>query len=190
MDQPHLGDQVVLVDSHDRPIGTCPKLAAHLEGRLHRAISVLVSDRDRRLLLQRRAFSKYHSAGLWSNTCCTHPRPGESPAAAAHRRLREEMGFDCDLECSGSIIYRAVLPGGLVEHELDHVFTGQFAGRPAVNPAEVAGWRWVGVTKLMAERRSRSRYYTAWFWLVLQHLLDTGWPGPLLALPSRDGERP
>jgi isopentenyl-diphosphate delta-isomerase len=98
------------------------------------------------------------------------------------------MGFDCDLDCSGSIIYRAELSGGLIEHELDHVFTGRFAGSPIANSAEVAGWRWVGLTELLAERQLRSRHYTAWFWLVLEHVLGKGWPGPLLAF--RDPGRP
>jgi len=174
----------VLVDALDRTIGTYPKLAAHREGRLHRAISVFVRDADQRLLLQRRATTKYHSGGLWSNTCCTHPMPDESTEAAAHRRLGEEMGFDCDLECSGHIIYHAVLAGGLIEHEYDYVFVGQFAGQPEPNPTEVADWRWIRVTDLLPQRDSAPEAYTAWLWPVLEHLLEAGWPGPDLARPE------
>jgi isopentenyl-diphosphate delta-isomerase len=177
-------DQVVLVDDQDRGIGTCPKLAAHLEGRLHRAISVFVTDPGQRLLLQRRAITKYHSGGLWSNTCCTHPGPGEPPEAAAHRRLREEMGFDCDLECSGSIIYRAELAGGLAEHEYDHLFVGRFEGTPNADPREVAGWRWAGLAELAAQRTANAEAYTPWFWIALEHLVRTGALGPDLAFPQ------
>ncbi|UCG88538.1 MAG: isopentenyl-diphosphate Delta-isomerase [Gemmatimonadota bacterium] len=196
--QPHLpagrpapavpSDQVVLVDAQDRSIGTYPKLAAHQEGRLHRAVSVLVSDGDERILLQRRAITKYHSGGMWSNTCCTHPYPNESPAAAAHRRLQEEMGFDCDLERTGSILYRTELTGGLIEHEYDHVFLGEFEGEPQPDPVEVADWRWVGLTELLAQRDLMLQAYTPWFWLVLEHLREAGWPGPDLAPRDRTSQ--
>src|SRR5688572_2444920 len=128
---------VTLVDADDNVLGSEAKLRAHRDGTLHRAFSIFVFDRDRRLLLQRRAPHKYHSASLWSNTCCGHPRPGEAPAMAAARRLQEEMGFSCDLHPAFRKIYRAMLPGSMVEHELDQVFVGRFDGVPSPNPLEV-----------------------------------------------------
>src|SRR5689334_7965348 len=112
-------ERVVLVDERDREVGTMPKLAAHAEGALHRAFSVFVLNAAGELLLQRRAAAKYHCGGLWTNSCCGHPRPGEPVADAARRRLREEMGFDCELASVGSFVYRAEVGGGLVEHEYD-----------------------------------------------------------------------
>src|SRR6185503_9661232 len=123
-------EMVVLVDEDDREAGTGEKMAVHRSGRLHRAFSVFVVDGEGRLLLQRRAAVKYHSAGLWSNTCCGHPRPGETILAAATRRLKEEMGFECRLRPAFSFIYRAALDHGLTEHELDHVLLGSHDGAP------------------------------------------------------------
>jgi len=116
---------LVRVDEHDQEIGVVEKMSAHREGVLHRAFSVFVFDRSGRLLLQRRALDKYHSGGLWSNTCCSHPGPGERPIDAAHRRLEEEMGFDCPLTGGYAFTYRVDVGNGLVEHEFDHVFVGQ-----------------------------------------------------------------
>src|SRR5918993_2028073 len=152
-------EEVILVDEHDRVVGAGEKLRAHREGALHRAFSVFVFDAGGRLLLQRRARTKYHSGGLWSNTACGHPRPGEETAAAARRRLREEMNFDCELREEFAFLYRAELEGGLVEHEYDHVFAGTFAGRPAPDPAEVEDWEWVKVEELRrAVGREPARY--------------------------------
>jgi isopentenyl-diphosphate delta-isomerase len=161
---------VVLVDPNDREVGTCSKLSAHVEGKLHRAVSVFVFDRQDRLLLQRRAETKYHSGGLWSNTCCTHPYPSESPAAAADRRLQEEMGFGCELEPTGSFVYRAEFENGLIEHEYDHLFTGRFEGRPHPDPLEVGDWRWMTAAELSDDRQARPDDYTAWFWIALEVL--------------------
>src|SRR5690349_20155369 len=110
-------EQLILVDAQDRELGVKEKLQAHVEGALHRACSVFVFDRERRLLLQKRARAKYHSGGLWSNTACGHPRPGETTIAAAHRRLGEEMGFDCELRAAFEFLYRVELDGALIEHE-------------------------------------------------------------------------
>ena len=162
---------MVLVDEHDRPLGTCGKLAAHESGQLHRALSVFVLDRDDNLLLQRRAASKYHSAGLWSNSCCSHPRPGEDPEPAAHRRLREEMGFDCPLEPVSSFIYRNAVENGLIEHEFDHVFVGRFDGTPRPDPQEVADWRWLSITDAMADNVANPDLYSVWFGQALEALL-------------------
>src|SRR5205085_4273578 len=138
-----LVEQVILVDECDRELGVSEKLQAHRAGALHRAFSIFIFDADKRLLLQKRAQTKYHSAGLWSNTACGHPRPGEPTEAAAHRRLREEMRFDCALRPAFQFLYRAELSGGLVEHEYDHVFVGEFDDEPVPDRAEVEDWRWV-----------------------------------------------
>ena len=168
------GELVVLVDRHDNEVGRAPKLQAHVDGVLHRAVSVFLFDDAGKVLLQRRALEKYHSGGLWSNTCCGHPRPGESPADAAHRRLREEMGILCALAPVGHFIYRAPLPDGLTEHELDHVFLGRFLGAPAPNPAEVSAWRWMPVADLVADHARRPERYTAWTGPALGALLSLG----------------
>jgi isopentenyl-diphosphate delta-isomerase len=173
---------VVLVDTNDREIGTCSKLAAHEEGKLHRAVSVFVFDRQARLLLQRRAEAKYHSGGLWSNTCCTHPYPGKSPADAAARRLEEEMGFGCEMDPVGSFIYRAEFENGLIEYEYDHLFKARFAGKPRPDPAEVCDWRWTGLDELARDRVEKPNEYTAWFWLGLDKLMN----GSLLKSARRE----
>ena len=155
-------EQLILVDAQDREVGVKDKLQAHVEGALHRAFSVFVFDREGRLLLQKRARAKYHSGGLWSNTACGHPRPGETTLAAARRRLREEMGFDCDLRVAFEFVYRAELDGSLIEHEYDHVFVGRFEGAPAPDASEVEGWRWVTMEELRRALRERPRDYSYW----------------------------
>ncbi len=163
-------EQVILVDEHDREIGTEAKLSAHAAGKLHRAFSVFVFDTDGNLLIQRRAATKYHSGGLWSNTCCSHPRPGESVHEAAQRRLREEMGLECPLQAALSFTYRSELGNGLSEHEYDHVFVGQFDGNPAPDPAEVADWRWTSLEEVRADSAAHPDRYTAWFGIALKKL--------------------
>ena len=169
-----MNEHVVLVDEQDREVGTEEKLAAHRAGRLHRAFSVFVFDMRDNLLLQRRADGKYHSAGLWSNTCCGHPRPGEDTGAAAHRRLREEMGFDCPLTHQFSFIYRAELERGLVEHELDHVFTGRHADPPEPDPVEVGEWRRTPVPALLSDLDRNGPRYSAWLKTALDGLRERG----------------
>lgn len=169
-----MAEHVVLVDRDDREVGTAEKLTAHAQAKLHRALSVFVSDGAGRLLLQRRARGKYHSGGLWSNTCCGHPRPDETVDAAAHRRLREEMGFDCPLERAFAFTYRADVGGGLVEHEHDHVFVGRFDGTPRPDPREVEVWRWVPVTEVLEDLDAHPDHYTAWFRLALDELRRRG----------------
>jgi isopentenyl-diphosphate delta-isomerase len=164
---------VVLVDAQDLEIGTSDKLTAHRTGSLHRAFSIFVFDRADRLLMQRRAGGKYHSGGLWSNTCCSHPNPGETPLAAGHRRLREEMGFDCELAGGYSFVYRAELDGGLVEHELDHVLIGRFDGRPDPDPNEVEAWSWAHVADIRHAMSQRPDAYTVWFRLAMEKLHKT-----------------
>jgi isopentenyl-diphosphate Delta-isomerase len=155
-------EQVVLVNEHDEELGTMGKLEAHKKGVLHRAFSIFLFDGEGRLLLQQRAQGKYHSAGLWTNTCCSHPRQGETLQSAAHRRLQEEMGIDVLLEHRFSFIYQAHFDNGLQEHELDHVFFGNFDGIPIPNPAEVSAWRYATVNELDDEIRTYPDRFTAW----------------------------
>jgi isopentenyl-diphosphate Delta-isomerase len=159
---PPAADLVVLVDVGDRPVGAAPKLAVHQTGELHRAFSVFLFDDEFRLLLQQRARSKYHSGGLWTNTCCGHPRPNEAVAAAAARRLREEMGIGGALHHAGTFRYRAVV-GDLIEHEVDHVFAGRFTGAPSPDPDEVGAWRWVARPALEAELVAHPQRFSSWF---------------------------
>lgn len=177
-------ERVVLVDEHDRALGSAGKLEAHLSGDLHRAVSVLLFNGRGEILLQRRAAEKYHSAGLWSNTCCGHPRPGEGTEAAARRRLQEEMGIDCPITRAFGFRYRAALGDGLSEHEYDHVFIGRFDGDPNPDPAEVGDWRWVGFDSVRRDIARAADRYTHWFPLVLDRLAAGGGAG---AESHRDG---
>ena len=164
-------ERVILVDEQDREVGTDTKLAVHTSGQLHRAISVFVFDAEDNLLLQRRAATKYHSAGLWSNTCCSHPRPGEDTHQTAHRRLREEMDVECPLHHVLSFVYQCDLGNGLSEHEYDHVFVGQTEETPVPNPDEVAECRWLPVEVAREESATHPERYTAWFGIALSKLL-------------------
>jgi isopentenyl-diphosphate delta-isomerase len=160
--EPAAAEQLILVDAQDRELGVKEKLQAHVEGALHRAFSVFVFDREGRLLLQKRAREKYHSAGLWSNTACGHPRPGETTLAAARRRLREEMGFDCELRRAFGFVYRKEFDNRLVEHEYDHVFVGRFDGAPAPDASEVEAWRWLSMERLRGDLSERPQEYSYW----------------------------
>lgn len=155
-------EEVLLVNDQDEALGTMGKLQAHREGVLHRAFSVFLFDEDGRLLLQRRASSKYHSAGLWTNTCCSHPRPDEDVTVAARRRLREEMGIEAELEPRFSFLYRASFENGLHEHELDHVFFGRWSGTPTPDPAEAADWRYANLDTIEMEMRQHPENFTIW----------------------------
>ena len=154
---------VVLVDENDNEIGLAPKLNAHRTGELHRAFSVMLIDSRNRLLLQRRAFAKYHSGGRWANTCCGHPRDGESVVDAARRRLTEEMGIVCELTPAGSFIYRANVGSGLIEHELDHLLIGRFDGDPIPTHSEVVEWRWSSLDDVKRDLTEHPDVYAAWF---------------------------
>ena len=167
-------EQVILVDAADREIGVLGKLAAHANGGTrHRAFSVFIVDARGRWLLQRRAAGKYHFPGLWTNACCSHPRPGEDTAAAAHRRLREELGFDCPLAERFQFEYRAASEAeGLVEHELDHVFTGVYGGAVQPDPDEVGAVRWVEPAELANELRAQPENFTPWFKLAQERVRD------------------
>ncbi len=161
---------VVLVDCNDRPLGVAPKLEAHRRGQLHRAFSILIHDGAGRLLLQRRNKGKYHSGGLWANTCCGHPRPGEETGAAAMRRLNEEMGFSCPLERWRHLTYRAAVGNVLTEHELVHLFVGLWRGAVAPDPKEVEAHEWRSLQSLRQEIASNRERFTAWFPLYLDDL--------------------
>lgn len=155
---------VILVDDEDRPVGTAGKAHAHIApGHLHRALSAFVFNGEDEIILQRRAATKYHFAGLWSNTCCTHPEPGETTVAAGERRLGEELGFTCELTDVGAFRYRAVDDSsGLVEHELDHVLVGRSHAVPVPNPAEVDEVRTVSLEALQHEIARDPRRFTPW----------------------------
>ena len=157
------GDPVILVDDQDRELGEMGKMAAHLRGQLHRAISVCVYDPRGRMLLQRRAEQKYHSGGLWTNACCTHPRPGESIERAARRRLGEELGIDVPLRYLLRTHYRADVGSGLVENEIVHLFIGLHSGSVIPNPDEVAEFAWAREHDLRADVAHSPAAYTYWF---------------------------
>ena len=165
-------DEVILVDESDREIGTAPKLRAHEEGALHRAFSVFLFNSRDELLLQRRADDKYHSGGLWSNTCCSHPRPGEETDDAAVRRLEEEMGLAVPLQQVFAFTYREAFADGLWEHEFDHVYIGRTDADPRPDPAEVAGWRWVPVGEVASEVESHPERFTVWFREPFEELVE------------------
>ena len=156
-------DPVILVDANDLEVGRIGKLDAHRQGLRHRAISALVKNGANEFLLQQRNLAKYHSGGLWTNACCSHPLPGESAADAARRRLAEEMGVACPLEPLFVFAYRADVPGGLIENEVVHVFGGRHDGPIKPNPAEVSAYKWIGLPELEADVRARPEAYTAWF---------------------------
>lgn len=165
-----MSEQVILVTEGDSAVGTMEKMEAHELGRLHRAFSVFVLNNNNELMLQRRASHKYHSGGLWTNTCCSHPRPGESNEDAAHRRLREEMGFDCALDYGFNFLYRAELDHDLIEHELDHVFIGRYNGTVALNPEEVSEARWISFAELRQQLQAAPETFTEWFKIVIDRV--------------------
>jgi len=156
-------EEVILVDADDRPLGAAGKLEAHRDGHLHRAFSVIVHDGKGNLLLQKRHVGKYHSGGLWTNACCGHPRPGEATQAAAARRLSEEMGFNCALRPLGTLIYRADVGGGLVEHELVHLFEGSYSGSVVPDPEEAEDYAWRPLGEIRREAAAAPDRFTVWF---------------------------
>ena len=156
-------EYVILVDENDKEVGKMEKQRAHLEGQLHRAVSVFVFNSKTELLLQQRSHTKYHSGKLWTNTCCTHPQPGETTHHAAVRRLKQEMGLKCDLTEAYSFEYRAHLDHGMTEHEYDHVFIGISDDVPVPNDDEVAGWKYMNTADLAADIKIHPESYTEWF---------------------------
>ena len=161
-----VNENVVLVDRNDNPIGLMEKIEAHRRGLLHRAFSVFIIDDASRLLLQRRSQTKYHSPGLWTNTCCSHPRNGEILIDAANRRLMQEMGMSANLKHMFSFIYRAEFDNGLIEHEFDHVFIGKSNSDPVINSDEVCEWKWTEIKKIKKDIIENSHHYTEWFKII------------------------
>lgn len=168
-----MSEKVILVDEADKPIGLMEKMEAHEKGLLHRAISIFILNSAGELMLQRRAFEKYHSGGLWTNTCCSHPRENEDAEQAAHRRLQEEMGFDCHMIKIFDFIYKAELDKGLTEHEFDHVFLGFYDEAPVLNPEEVCEYKWMDLDLLSADIKNNPQEYTEWFKIIFDRFYTT-----------------
>ena len=159
---------VILVDENDNKIGLMPKMEAHEKAVLHRAFSVFVFNDKNELMLQQRALHKYHSPGLWTNTCCSHQRDGESNIEAGTRRLQEEMGFTVPLEESISFIYKAPFDNGLTEHELDHILIGHSEQEPVINEEEVAAWKWMSLEAIQEDMNVHPEMYTEWFKIIFE----------------------
>lgn len=165
-------EEVILVNSADEVLGTMPKMEAHQKAVLHRAFSVFILNHKNQLMLQQRAAHKYHSPLLWTNTCCSHQRLGEGNIEAGKRRLREEMGFETELEALFSFIYTAPFDNGLTEHELDHVLLGYYDDNPDLNPDEVAAWKWMDLEAVSKDIAIKPNDYTAWFKIVFERFYD------------------
>jgi len=163
-------NEVILVDLNDQPIGTMEKMEAHEKALLHRAISVFIFNNDGLWLLQQRTFDKYHSKGLWTNTSCSHPFPGEDSLAAANRRLSEEMGMRADLKEIFSFTYKQELENGLTEHEFDHVFVGYTNELPQPNPDEVMDYKYLSTNELLQDVKLNPDNYTVWFKLIFERV--------------------
>jgi len=159
-------EEVILVDTSDNPIGTMPKMEAHEKAALHRAFSVFIINKEGQLMLQQRALHKYHSPGLWTNTCCSHQRLGETNVEGGARRLQEEMGFETPLEELFSFIYKAPFDNGLTEHELDHILLGYYDAVPEINEEEVASWKWMDLEQVAEEKKTKPENYTVWFKII------------------------
>ena len=164
-------EYILTVDEKDKVIGKEEKIKVHREGKLHRAFSIFVFNSKGKLLLQKRAKSKYHSGGLWTNTCCSHQRDGETLEKAVHRRLKEEMGFDCELKEVFTFTYRVKFDDGLSENEYDHVFFGKFDGKPDPNPDEVDDWKWVSLEELRKDIQKNPDDYTYWLKVSIDRVM-------------------
>ena len=165
-------EKVILVNPNDEQIGLMPKMEAHEKAVLHRAFSVFVMNTNGEIMLQQRAAQKYHSPLLWTNTCCSHQRDGETNIEAGKRRLMEEMGFVTDLKEVFSFIYKAPFDNGLTEHELDHVMVGSYNGDPKINPEEVANWKWMFPEDIKRDISKNPEAYTAWFKIIFERFYN------------------
>jgi isopentenyl-diphosphate delta-isomerase len=161
-------ENVILVDVLDNQLGLMPKMEAHEKAVLHRAFSVFIFNDEGELMLQQRAAHKYHSPLLWTNTCCSHQRDGESNIEAGKRRLIEEMGFKTNLKEIFSFVYKAPFDNGLTEHELDHVMIGNFNGTPKINKDEVASYKWMTLEAVKKDIELQPKLYTAWFKIIFK----------------------
>ena len=165
-------EYVILVDTADSELGTMEKIEAHEKAVLHRAFSVFIFNDRGELMLQQRAAHKYHSPLLWTNTCCSHQRQGESNIQAGKRRLQEEMGFEVDLEEKFHFVYKAEFDNGLTEHELDHVMVGYYNEEPIINLEEVASWRWIDMEVLQKDMKDNPQDYTVWFKIIFDRFVE------------------
>ncbi|MBY0482710.1 MAG: isopentenyl-diphosphate Delta-isomerase [Chitinophagaceae bacterium] len=165
-------EQVVLVNEFDEKMGLMGKMEAHKKALLHRAFSVFIFNKNGELLLQQRAMSKYHSGGLWTNTCCSHPRPDEEPKAGALRRLNEEMGFETPLEKIFDFIYKASFENGLTEYEFDHVYIGYYDGPINPNPAEVNDYKYCSMESILNSLQSKEGLFTAWLEIIFPKMMQ------------------
>lgn len=163
-------EKVILLDQNDNPIGEMEKMEAHYKGLLHRAISVFITDSDGNWLLQQRTFEKYHSRGKWSNSCCSHPEPGETALQAAERRLMQEMGMKANLSHLFTFTYKASLENGLTEHETDHVFWGITDSLPNINHLEVKDYQYVAFDKLNTDIEMKPEKYSEWFKMIFKRV--------------------
>ena len=164
-----INDFVVLVNENDEKIGLMPKLEAHEKGVLHRAFSVFIFNKKKELMLQKRNLHKYHSPGLWTNTCCSHQRDGESNINAGMRRLKEEMGFSSQLREINSFIYKVKFDNGLIEHELDYILVGEYEADVKPNPQEVDDWKWMGLEEINDDIKTNPEKYTEWFIIIMDN---------------------
>lgn len=161
-------ENVILVNENDEPIGLMPKLEAHEKAVLHRAFSVFILNAKNEIMLQQRAHQKYHSPLLWTNTCCSHQREGETNVEAGSRRLFEEMGFRTELKELFHFIYKAPFDNGLTEHELDHVMIGYYNGEPKINADEVESWKWMAIDEVKKDMTANPEAYTVWFKIIFE----------------------
>ena len=160
-------NNVILVNEFDEEIGVMEKLEAHQKGLLHRAFSVFIFNDQNEMLLQKRALDKYHSGGLWTNTCCSHPSENETILDAGVRRLKEEMNYKADLHTSFSFIYKVALDNDLTEHELDHVLIGKSNVNPVLNPDEASDYKWISIDEVSKDLIENKNSYTFWFNLIM-----------------------
>ena len=165
-------EKVILVDENDNQVGLMPKLEAHQKGLLHRAFSIFIFNSKYELLLQKRASSKYHSGGLWTNTCCSHPRDGEDILNAAKRRLFEEMGIETSLRKVHDFIYKAELDNDLTEHEFDHVIYGIYNEDPIINKDEADDFKWIDMDSLNEDIKTNGNNYTIWFKIAFEYFYN------------------
>lgn len=166
-------ENVILVNEKDEQIGLMPKMEAHEKALLHRAFSVFIFNDENKLMLQQRAHSKYHSPGLWTNTCCSHQREGENNIEAGKRRLEEEMGFSTELQDTISFIYKAPFDNGLTEHEYDHILVGNYNDDPILNPEEAADFKWLTLEEVKEDMKLHPHMYSAWFKIIFEKYYQT-----------------
>ena len=160
---------IICVDKNDNEVGHVEKMEAHIKGLLHRALSIFVFNEKNELLLQKRYSGKYHSPGLWTNTCCTHPNKNESTDDAAIRRLQEEMGFSCDLKEVFSFMYYIKFDNDLIEHEFDHVYFGRYSNEISINPLEVEDYKWISLDNIKVDLKTNPDNYTFWFKYIIEN---------------------